>query len=250
MKKIIGIIGLAFLAIFTTIKGQENFVDFSDRFVDDYNCMIDIKDEKHFDKWSNSIHKLGHYDANGNIFYQYVFQGGQEYNYTIAKALIEFWLDHKEEGRFLTKRVDNKNDKTLTTKGLVKLDFIASTTCGLTYAHMLKVKQYIHSWANVIVEFREDRIRITVSVSEYDVSYDVPNGGDEVPSNFQNHKPSIRKEPPFEWDTNKKSWLEAYVRTNECCRKMIFTLVSFLNESYQLYKEKTRMEEKRQNEEW
>lgn len=186
---------------------------------------------------------------NKAIQLQYVIPALDTLEISTIAAYTHVWLKSTSDKRFLITEVDYK-DQVPTIEGKCYLGLMSKHKEGLTYRKLQVINENIHAWADFRVEIKDNRIRVTVSVPCYDVSYSVV-GDDELPDVYKDNKQvPVSNRPPFKDSTYKKSWSEAFVETNLQCATLIAKYLDYVNNSYA--KSKTAELEKvnRQNEDW
>lgn len=170
----------------------------------------------------------------------------------VACSFVEYlklWLNNKDKARFIVNDNILSGDPVKTIKGQVNLGIVASHTYFVTVDHFEKVKENLHAWADVIVEFKSNRLRLTFMVNEYDVTYS-HNGIDKVPVSLENHRTRIAYHPPFSNDSNKLFWYEGFVNANVFCIESISDLISYINTSYDKSQDEKRKDIQRQSDDW
>lgn len=215
----------------------------------DKYSFSEIKDSKNYERWANNILKKGYIDNEKNIKFQYVIPINDTLKVSSVVAYLKLWLNNKDKARFIVNDNILSGDPVKTIKGQVNLGIVASHTYFVTVGHFEKVKENLHAWADVIVEFKSNRLRLTFMVNEYDVTYS-HNGIDRVPVSLENHRTRIAYHPPFSNDSNKLFWSEGFVNANVFCIESISDLISYINTSYDKSQDEKRKDIQRQSDDW
>lgn len=207
---------------------------------------------KNIKTWADGIYQKEKRDADKNIFYQYVIPINDTTKVGNIAAYAEQWLNNRDKFRFITQHADFNNDKLPTIKSTIKLDFVLRHLY-LVSAKFTNIYENVHGYADVIVEIKPSRLRITVTASEYDITYSGDGLNDVTDDTRKNLSPSrtpIKLHAPHFIDKPVDFWNEAYVKTNVCCMNTISELINYINSSYDESISRKEKEEKRLNEDW
>lgn len=207
---------------------------------------------KNIKTWADGIYQKEKRDADKNIFYQYVIPINDTTKVGNIAAYAEQWLNNRDKFRFITQHADFNNDKVPTIKSTIKLDFVLRHLY-LVSAKFTNIYENVHGYADVIVEIKPSRLRITVTASEYDITYSGDGLNDVTDDTRKNLSPSrtpIKLHAPHFIDKPVDFWNEAYVKTNVCCMNTISELINYINSSYDESTSRKEKEEKRLNEDW
>lgn len=212
--------------------------------VDRFNAT----ENKKKDKQASDIYGLNFHDKDGLILYQCIIPVKDPSYMSAVMTFTKSWFN-ADEDKVVTKYANN-NETVPTMKGVCYLGLLASHNEGLTYKKLQMIKENIHAKANVVFEFKDDRLRMSVYVNNYTTTYSVV-GNDVLPDRYQkNYEYPIYNLPPFKDSTYKKSWLSAYISANAKTLNLVGKYIDFINKCYvQLLKSQAE-EEQRSNDDW
>ncbi len=209
-----------------------------------FNLTLNKKKDKH----ASAIYNLNFHDENGFIAYQCVIPIKDTSSMSTVIACTKLWFK-SDEGMVLTKEA-NHTESVQTIKGICHIGILASHNEGLTYGKLQMIKEHIHANAEVVFEFKEDRLRMSVYVKKYVTSYTVV-GNDVLPDKYQDqYEYSISSRPPFKDSTYKKSWLNAYIEANANCLRLVGNYIDYVNKSYVNLMNSKKEDERRSNDNW
>lgn len=209
-----------------------------------FNATVNKKKDKH----ASAIYNLNFHDENANIAYQCVIPIEDPSYLSTVIACTKLWFK-SEDGMVLTKDA-SRTESVQTIKGLCHLGILASHNEGLTYGKLQMIKEHIHANAEVVFEFKEDRLRMSIYVKKYVTSYTVV-GNDVLPDKYQDqYEYSISSRPPFKDSTYKKSWLSAYIEANANCLRLVGNYINYVNKSYVNLMNSKKEDERRSNDNW
>lgn len=217
--------------------------------VQDKHSFNELKNSKDIEIWANNVREKGYLDDDKNIKFQYVVPINDTLNINSVIAYSKLWLDNNDKGRFLISDNGSQEASIRTLKGKVNLGIAASHTYFVTVEHFEKIKENLHVWADVIVEFKSNRLRLTYMVCNYDVIYS-HNGVDKIPSSLKNYNTKINFHPPFSVDSNKLFWDEGFVNANVFCVNSISELIDYINSSFAKRQEEKEKDLQRQSDNW
>lgn len=241
MKKILFTIIIALFGFFSSYA--QLFVAKS---LNDAIHQFDNSDDKNLEVWAKNLYNLNFHDNDGNIFFQFVIPAKDSINMARVAVICEYWLDNEKNDRYVTKKFDYANEKVPAVKALVGLGEVGkdnSFKAGFAgiYAHL-------YSYINLMVELKDNRLRITASMDCYKVGYT----GENATSDFFRsiHDLPIVNVPPFTKEKPKDLYLAAYINTHSRALNKISDLINYISSKYREIEEKKEAEEARQNDDW
>lgn len=243
MKKVFLLIVFSLNVLFSSFAQLLDNTAFNQD-VQRFNATLNKKKDKH----ASAIYNLNFHDENGYIAYQCVIPIKDPSYMSTVIACTKLWF-HSDEGMILTKET-SRTESVQTIKGFCHLGILASHNEGLTYGKLQMIKEHIHANAEVVFEFKEDRLRMSVYVKKYVTSYTVV-GNDVLPDKYQNqYEYSITNRPPFKDSTYKKSWLIAYIEANGNSLSLVGNYINYVNKSYVNLINSKKEDERRSNDNW
>lgn len=200
------------------------------------------------DKQALAIYNLNFHDEKGLIRYQCVIPVKDPSYMPVVISMTRSWFE-ADEDKAVTKYADNK-ESVPTMKGICYLGILASHNEGLTYNNLQMIRENIDADANVVFEFKEDRLRMSVYVNNYTTTYSVV-GNDVLPDRYnKNYEYPIYNLPPFKDSTYKKSWLSAYIGANAKALNLVGKYMDFINAFYVELLKRRAEDEQRSNDNW
>lgn len=242
MKKII-FSALLYLIAFLPLSAQ--LFDCSTLYnaMDIYNSATN---NKNLEEWARKLYSQPWHKDDGSIFLQFVFPATDSLNMARVAVICEYWLDNKKNDLFLTKKFDFENEKVPALKGIAGLGEVSkdnSFKAGFTgiYTHL-------YSYINLMIELKDNRLRVTASMDCYKVGYT----GENAKSDFFRsiHDMPIVNVPPFTKEKPKDFYLSAYINTHSRSLNKISELMKFISQKYNEIDQRNAAEEARQNDDW
>lgn len=211
--------------------------------MDNFNSATNNKD---LEDWAGKIYSQPWHKDDGSILLQFVIPAKDSINMARVAAICEYWLDNEKNNRVITKKFDYENEKVPAVKAVVGLGEVSkdnSFKAGFTgiYTHL-------YSFINLMVELKDNRLRITASMDCYKVGYT----GENAKSDFFRsiHEMPIVNVPPFTKEKPKDFYLSAYINSHSRSLNKISELINYISSKYREIEEKNAAEEARQNDDW